>query len=727
MRAATTLASGPGGSSDKAHSPRGWAPRIVVARMGNTCPSCGAENPERASFCMSCGTALAPRCPSCGAENPPEAKFCIECGTALRAGAPAPAPGAAAPAPAPAAPQPPATEMAEERRLVTILFADLAGYTAVAERMDPEAVKGLLEGTLRKLGEEVTRFGGRVDQYIGDNVMAVFGAPQSHEDDPERAVRAGLAMQETMERLNERQTGQRQVSFLLRVGINSGEVLAGRMGDRYTVIGDPVNVAARLQAAARPGTVTVGESTYRATRESIDYRELEPLDLKGKAEPVPAWEAIAVLAERPHRAERREAPLVGRGDESALLVSLARRVEGEGRPHLVTVIGQAGVGKSRLLREFEAQTSTLERPPKLLTGECLPYGSGIAYWALGEVIRTEFGIEVEDSSESAWGKISEGMAARLNGERGGEAAERNAALIARMLGIDPPDGAPPLESDDPQRMREALFSAIRALLEAISERQQLVVAFEDIHWADEGMLDLIEYLARWMRGPVLLICLARDELLDRRTEWAGGRRNATSIYLDPLSEDETEQLVESLYGNGNRGLITKVAQRAGGNPLFAEEMVNRLQEGGEEPDVLPESVHSVLAARLDSLAPLERRLLQQAAVVGQNFWQSILPGTAGQDEASISEALASLQDKELVIANPTSRLAGEQGYAFKHALIRDVAYGMVPKATRCRQEFQVGSFIEERAGGRGDRAVALIAEPRRWARRRGSRPTSCAR
>ena len=361
----------------------------------------------------------------------------------------------------------------EERRQVSVLFADLSGYTGYAEHTDPEAVKQLLDRTLRKLGEEVTRFGGTIDKYIGDNVMAVFGAPVAHEDDPERAVRAGLAMQETMEQLNEKHAPQSEVNFMLRVGINSGEVLAGRMGEGYTVIGDTVNVAARLQAAARPGTVTVGESTFRATRDSIGYEELEPLALKGKSEPVPAWEATGALAERParHGAERPGAPLVGRGEESALLLSLAQRVQSEGRPHLVTVIGQAGVGKSRLLREFGSRAGELEPAPKILTGECPPYGSGISYWALGEVIRSEFGLEGGEPTESAWTKLREGMTERLDGDATDEGAERNAALVARMLGIEP-ESAPPLESEDPQRMRESLFSAIRVLLEAMDHPER---------------------------------------------------------------------------------------------------------------------------------------------------------------------------------------------------------------------------------------------------------------
>src|SRR5688500_3308500 len=247
--------------------------------MGMECSACGTQNPERARFCMSCGNALPSGCPSCGAENPAGAKFCIECGASLTGG-PTPAQPAAAPRPVPDA-------RPEERRIATVLFADLSGYTAVAERMDPEALKSMVDRALRRLGDEVTRFGGTVDKFIGDNVMAVFGAPVAHEDDPERAVRAGLAMQGAMDEVNEQIAG---VDFQLRVGINSGDVLAGRMGDDYTVIGDAVNVAARLQSAARPGSVTVGETTHRLTRASIEFIELEPLDLKGKAEPVPAWE-----------------------------------------------------------------------------------------------------------------------------------------------------------------------------------------------------------------------------------------------------------------------------------------------------------------------------------------------------------------------------------------------------------------------------------------------------
>jgi predicted ATPase/class 3 adenylate cyclase len=663
---------------------------------------------------MSCGASLQLSCPSCGAETPPGAKFCIECGTSLQAEAGAPAQAPAAAPVRPVTPAEPGELLPEERRQVSVLFADLSGYTAFAEGMDPETVKTLLDRALRQLGSEVERYGGTIDKYIGDNVMGVFGAPVTHEDDPERAVRAGIAMQEAMEAINERISRSEGVQFSLRVGINSGEVIAGQVGDGYTVIGDTVNVASRLQAAAQPGSVTVGIGTFRATREVIEYEELEPLELKGKAEPVPAWEAKAVTGVAAHRPRPRTvAPLIGREEESALLLSLAERVQREGRPHLVTVIGQAGVGKSRLLRELNARLAGLERGPQLRIGECPPYGAGISYWALGEVVRSEFDIATDDPPEESWRRLREGIEERLEEAGAEEPGDRIAALIAVLLGIEPPEGAPVLESEDPQRMRESLFSAVRALLEAISVRRPVVLAIEDIHWADEGMLDLIEHLARWVRGPLLIVCLARDELLDRRADWGGGRRNATSISLEPLSDSETEELVGALYGEGegDGSLVSRVAERAGGNPLFAEEIVNRLLEEGADPDALPESVHSVLAARLDSLKPFERRLLQHASVVGQNFWEGVLVGTtAGGERPSVAEALSGLEEKDLVIASSASRLAGEREYAFKHSLIRDVAYGMLPKAIRCRKHFEVGGFIEDRAGERGEGAVALVAE-----------------
>ena len=672
--------------------------------MALACGSCGTENPGGAKFCMSCGASLPRRCPNCGTEAPPEASFCMSCGSALDS------------TPGPARAVPPAEEtLPEERRRVSVLFADLSGYTAVAERMDPEAVKTLVDGALRRLGQEVEDYGGTVDKYIGDNVMALFGAPVAHEDDAERAVRAALGMQAAMGEVNERLPDG--VHFDLRVGVNTGEVLAGAVGATYTVVGDTVNVASRLQSAARPGSVTVGERTMRATSDAISYETLAPLTLKGKAEPVPAWEAIRPNeTHTPRRAApSREAPLVGRDYELGALEAIHERVMREGRPHLVTLIGEAGVGKSRLLSEFEQKVGCREGGGEVAVGRCLPYGSSIVYWALGEILRAECGIVDSDSADEAWRKLCGFVASLLEAPGGevGELAQQKAAIIGRSLGIEVPPELAPAEEDDPERLREAFFSALRMGLEALAQQGPLVMAFEDVHWADDGMLDLIEHLAQWVRAPLLLLCLTRDELLERRPGWGGGRRNATQLFLEPLSPDDTGALVSALLPDAAEAvaeLVPAVVERSGGNPLFAEEMARRLAEGGEQSGELPDTVQGVLAARLDALEPFERRLVQQAAVVGRTFWEGSLAPLALSEGRDLERTLTALQEKDILAPGAEGRLAGERELAFKHVLIRDVAYGMLPKSVRSRKHFEVGGFIEERAGDRTDEVVALLAE-----------------
>ena len=614
------------------------------------------------------------------------------------------------------APEPSRAEAAktapEERRQVTVLFADLSGYTAVAEQLDPEAVKSLVDRCLRRLGQEVDRYGGHVDKYIGDNVMALFGAPVAHEDDAERAVRAALAMQDAMEEINRDVGAAHGVSFELRVGLNTGEVIAGAIGDGYTVIGDTVNVASRLQSAGRPGTVTVGERTVRATSGAVEYTELEPLTLKGKAQPVPAWEANGVAAQPVGRApSASESPLVGRDYELGLLDSVYGRVVREGRPHLVTMIGEAGVGKSRLLSEFERRLCAREPQPTLLEGHCLPYGSGIVYWALGEMLRAECGIVESDSGEEAWEKLRDSMNQLLGeGEPGGEPTERRAALLGRFLGVEIPEDLEPAE-EDPEKLRDSLFSALRSVVEAIAQHSPLVMAFEDIHWADDGMLDAIEHLAQLVRAPLLILCMTRDELLERRQDWGSGRR-ASQLFLDPLTAEDARELVASLFPDANGGnVVPQVAERSGGNPLFAEEMVRRLvEEGSSEAAELPDTVQAVLAARLDSLEPFERRLVQQASIVGRTFWAGALAPIAEEEGRDLDQALRELEEKDIVVPGAEGRLAGERVLAFKHVLIRDVAYGMLPKSVRSHKHFEVGGFIEGRAGDRTDEIVPLLAE-----------------
>jgi adenylate cyclase len=683
----------------------------------NRCAECSTENPAGARFCMSCGAALERRCPSCGAAAPEGARFCMTCGAQLPGTEPEAAgdrherPPAGAPATGSQAP--------DERRTATVLFADLSGYTAIAETLDPESVKRLLERILTRLGEEVRAYGGYVDKFIGDNVMAIFGAPVAHGDDAERAVRAALGMQAAMDEINEPLSQQHGVTFALCVGINTGEVLAGRVGDSYTVIGDSVNVAARLQAAARPGTVTVGERTREATRGAIEYSALaEPLALKGKAQPVHAWEAIAPLAV-PSAAESvaqpARAPLVGRVAELSQLHSLVERVEQRRGGHLATVIGEAGVGKSRLLQEFEHELRHGQTAPLVRRGRCLPYGSSVAYWPLGEVIRAECAIVDGDPPATAWQKLS----ARLDElfdeplREGAASSPSRVALIARLLGIEAPEESSPAEELDAQRAREAFFAAVRSCVEGLARERPLVLVWEDIHWADEGMLDLIEHLVQWAHAPVLQICLTREELLERRADWGGVRRDATTIFLEPLGELHTRELISSLLAidEPSESLVATVAARAEGNPLFAEEMVRRLaEEEGASAAELPATVQALLAARLDSLEPFQRRLLAHAAVVGRTFWEGALSPVVEADGGDLQQALRALREKDLLVTGEGSALAGEPELAFKHALIRDAAYEMLPKAVRAEKHFEVARFIEQRAGERVEEVVALLAE-----------------
>ncbi len=681
-----------------------------------SCSECDAENPAQARFCMGCGAALEARCPSCGAVAPERARFCTVCGAGLEVPPVASEQPAANEAPAPTE-RSSAVETLDERRTVTVLFADLSGYTAVAEQLDPEYVKRLLDGILNRLGEEVVRHGGHVDKFIGDNVMAIFGAPIAHGDDPERAVRAGLAMQAAMEEINGARA-QHAPAFELCVGINTGEVLAGKVGEGYTVIGDSVNVAARLQAVARAGSVTVGPGTHRATRSAIEYRQLpEPLELKGKAEPIDAWEAVGAKERSPMDAPARpaRAPLVGRRAELSQLEDMLGRVERRRAPHLATVLGEAGVGKSRLSEDFENEIARRPSQPSVRRGRCLPYGSSVVYWPLGEVIRAECGIVDSDPPGQAWEKLSTRLGDLLRDSEPEDARTSAAkvAVLGRLLGVEIPSDDAPVEEMDDQRTRETFFAAVRSCVEGLARTAPLVLVWEDIHWADEGMLELIEYLAQWVRAPLLQVCLARDELLERRAGWGGVRRDATTLFLDPLGPDETRDLVAALLTitGGDEDALGAIASRADGNPLFAEEMVHRLaDEDGASAAELPATVQGLLAARLDALEPFQRRLLAHASVIGRTFWEAALLPIAEVEGGDLSEAIRALRERDLVIVGDTGTAAGEPELAFKHALIRDVAYEMLPKAVRAHKHFEVGEFIETRAGERVDEVVALLAE-----------------
>ena len=664
---------------------------------------------------MSCGAPLAQTCSNCGAESPAGARYCMSCGAELGT---EPEQVDARRDSDPSSEEPHTTRResdpsSEERRTVTVLFADLSGYTAVAERLDHETVKGLTERCLTRLAAEVDRFGGRVDKYIGDNVMAVFGAPVAHEDDPERAVRASFGMQEAMAELNRGISPEFGFELPLRIGVNTGEVLAGHVGEAYTVVGDAVNVAARLQAQAPAGGILVGERTQRSSAHAVRYEQLAPLTLKGKAEPVSAFEAIA-LRDRAEGAARPSfrTPLVGRGSELSALQTLFDRVERERSAHLVTLVGQAGVGKSRLLAEFEARLAAEAQPIRVLRGRCLAFGSSVVYWPLAEMLRAECEIAGGDSGAQARDKLLSRLAPLLSGD-GGEQAERRLAPLARLLGAQTDDDDAVAELEDSHSARESFFGAVRAVLEALARERTLLLAWEDIHWADEGTLDLIQYLAQWLRAPVLQVALARDELLERRPSWSTVHRTTTTTFLEPLAPDEVRQLIERLLDARDRSaeLPEALAERSGGNPLFAESMVQRIaEEGTTTAAELPDTVQGLLAARLDSLERFERQLVSHAAVLGRTFWESALQPIATSAGADLGATLIALREKDIIVPGEGAQVEGERELAFKHVLIRDVAYEMLPKAVRAKKHAQVGAFIEQRAGGHGEGVVALLAE-----------------
>jgi adenylate cyclase len=666
-----------------------------------SCEACGTANPAGASFCMSCGSALARACPSCGVTAPAGARFCSNCGAALADGA-----APAVPAPAQAGDGVPAE--AEQRRTVTVLFADLSGYTAISERLDHETVKTLVERCLTRLAAEVEQYGGRVDKFIGDNVMAVFGAPQAHEDDPARAVRAALGMQAAMAELREELSARFGMEPELRVGVNTGEVLAGRIGGAYTVVGDAVNVAARLQAAAPVGGVLVGERTRRLSAGEIVYRAIEPLVLKGKAEPVPAWEAVELGADaHATQGKSRATPLIGREGELARLEGAIDRVTREGSAHLLTLIGQAGVGKSRLLLEFQLRLAARETLPLLLSGRCSAFGQSGSYWPLIEMLRGACSISLDDDAATARGKLIDRLAPLLAEREGGDQAERRIAPLARLFGAGEED--PAAATEDQQSAREGFFGSVRAVVEALAGEQPVVLAWEDIHWADEGSLDLIEYLSRWLRAPVMQLCLARDDLLERRPDWSVVRRTVETTFLEPLPVEESRRLVESLLAaaGAQAERPVELAERSGGNPLFAEAMVQRIVEDGDAAAELPDTVQGLLAARLDSLEPGERQLVADAAVLGRSFSEAALEPLAGMPRAQLDTTLEALLERGILVPGEVAEEGGSRRLAFKHVLIRDVAYEMLPKAARARRHAEVAAFILD---GPGRGASAVVAE-----------------
>jgi class 3 adenylate cyclase/tetratricopeptide (TPR) repeat protein len=573
-------------------------------------------------------------------------------------------------------------EARRERKVVTILFADLVGFTSRAEQLDPEDVAAELARYHAHVREELERHGGTVEKFIGDAAMAIFGAPVAHEDDPERAVRAALGILEWA--VDE--------GIEMRVGINTGEALvtvgARAEAGETMAAGDVVNTAARLQAAAPVNGVLVGEQAHRATERAIEYREAQPVDAKGKARPVTAWEAVRPRArigvDRVHGAT-----LVGRMREVALLEDALERTIVERSAQLVTLAGVPGIGKSRLVFELYR---AIERHPDLIAwrlGRCLPYGDGVTFWALGEMVKAQAGILEGDPEAEAERKLAAAVADRWIESH-----------LRPLVGLG---GGAETGGD----AREEAFTAWRRFFEGLAEDRPLVLVFEDLHWADENLLDFVDHLVDWATAvPVLVVCTARPELLTRRPGWGGGKPNALTISLSPLSDDETARLLHELLGPALPAPARpELIANAGGNPLYAEEFARMLRDRGMAGE-LPETVQGVIAARLDLLEPQQKALLQDAAVIGKRFRTGELASLAGVGRGDLERRLHDLDRREFVRRERASSVIDDSEYSFGHVLVRDVAYGQIPRADRAGKHLAAAAWIEQ-LGRREDHAETL--------------------
>jgi class 3 adenylate cyclase len=546
---------------------------------------CGSSNGATTPALGWCPTfVLVLLCPRCGHENPPAANFCLKCGAALADGSRD------------------ARAIRQERKVVTVLFADLVGFTSRAERLDPEDVHRFLSRYQARVKGELERFGGVMEKFIGDAVMALFGATTAHEDDPERAVRAALAI---------REWAKGEPDLHVRIGITTGEALVS-LGARPEAgegmaSGDVVNTAARLQSAAPVDGILVDETTYRSTHRVVGYAESEPVEAKGKAAPVPVWQAREARA-RVHVERIGGARLIGREREVALVRAALARARDEREPQLVTLVGVPGIGKSRVVYEL---FKLVEQGPDLVYwrhGRSLPYGEGVSFWALGEMVKAQAGILESDGTEEADAKLARAVDALV--------PETNEArwVVGHLRPLVGLEAAVEFQGD----RRDEAFAAWRRFLEALCEQRPMVTVFEDLHWADDGLLDFVDHLADWASGvPLLLLCTARPELLARRPGWGGGKPNALTISLSALSDEETARLLHELL---NRRLLDAEVQaalvaRAGGNPLYAEEFSRLVEERGTThagAAALPETVQGLIAARLDTLDSVEKSLLQDA-------------------------------------------------------------------------------------------------------------------
>jgi class 3 adenylate cyclase/tetratricopeptide (TPR) repeat protein len=646
-----------------------------------TCSNCGSENRAEASFCSSCGSALEQLCPN-GHPVRAGARFCDRCGASLEPDRPSAAAGLAVRREVPIA----------ERRLVSVLFADLVGFTALSELSDAEETRDLLSKYFELARTLISRYGGTVEKFIGDAVMAVWGTPVATESDAERSVRAALDLVASIPELDP--------GLKARAGVLTGEaaVTIGAEGEGM-VAGDLVNTASRIQAAAEPGTVLVGEVTRRTTGQAIIYESAGEHALKGKSEPVALWRALRVVSGvgGALKSSGLEAPFVGRSRELKLIKDLFHGSAQDRRAHLVSVTGIAGIGKSRLGWEFYKYFDGIVDPVYWQRGRCLAYGEGVAYWALADMIRMRARIEEGEAPESARLKLHATVEEHLADPEERAFVEPR---LAHLLGLDEAAAGD----------RQDLFAAWRLFFERLAGRYPTVLAFEDMQWADTSLLDFVEYLLEWSRDyPLYVVTLARPELQERRPSWGAGQRNFTSLYLEPLSPAAMEELLEGLVPGLPERLREQILARAQGVPLYAVETVRMLLDRGlltqqgsiYEPTgeiatlEVPESLHALIAARLDGLTAEERRLLQDGAVLGKTFTPPALAALSGGLAEELQPMLAALVHKEVLGVQSDPRSPDRGQYGFLQDLVRHVAYETLSKRERKTRHLAAAAHLEQ--------------------------------
>jgi len=644
------------------------------------CPSCGATTSAGDKFCANCGSGLEQRCATCGTVLPDDARFCPSCGASIAADDLGEH----------------VEHSGEERKIISVLFADLVGFTASSDGADPEDVRRRVQPFHTALREVVEGYGGRIEKLMGDGVLAVFGAPVVHEDDAERAVRAALQIQERVD-VMAGASGMRA-----RVAVGTGEAMVlvdGATTDREGLIGDVINTASRLQGEAEPGTVLVDEATHRSTRRAIHFEERSPVAVKGKGEPIPVWVAVEPVARLGADLEDDGATLVGRSSELSLLVESFTRVVADRTSQIVTIGGEPGVGKSRLVRELRRHINDLPELIRWRQGRCLPYGEGITYWALGEVVKAEAGIFETDTPATALGKLGVSLEPLFT-----DPDERAwvGGRLAPLVGSDQEGSV-----DKTER-----FAAWHRYVAALGEHRPTVIVVEDLHWADPSLVEFLADLSEAARGiPLLLVCTARPDFFEAHPTWGTGQRNAMTIRLEPLDVEATRQLLDELLADADLDLETRqvILNRSGGNPLWAQEFVrmfhDRPSDGGEL--AIPDTVQAIVASRIDLLDAETKTAIQAASTIGKSFWVGAVAELL-DDAERLEESLRELTRRELIRRERSSTVAGEVEYAFTHSVVRDVAYSQSPRAIRADRHQRAGRWIERIAGDRvADRAEVI--------------------